>query len=151
MSLLWLLEPYCIGSHQLWAEGYARYSRHRVVLLTMPGRFWKWRMHGGAVTLARLARQQWETEGRPPLLLVSDMLDLPAFLGLTRDFLADVPVALYFHENQLTYPLPPGEKRDLHYAFINYTSALAADRVFFNSAYHRDSFFAELPLSLIHI
>ena len=41
------------GSHQAWAEGYAAHSAHMVELLTLPARFWKWRMHGGAVTLAR--------------------------------------------------------------------------------------------------
>jgi glycosyltransferase involved in cell wall biosynthesis len=37
-----------------------------------------------------------------------------------------------------------------HYAFINYASALAADAVFFNSAFHRDAFFEELPRLLKH-
>ena len=55
------------------------------------------------------------------------MLNLPVFLALVVERLADVPVALYFHENQLTYPLQPGEKRDLHYGFINFVSALRAD------------------------
>ena len=59
-------------------------------------------------------------------------------------------MALYFHENQLTYPLQPGEKRDLHYGFINFVSALRADAVLFNSAYHLDAFFDELPRLLKH-
>jgi glycosyltransferase involved in cell wall biosynthesis len=61
-----------------------------------------------------------------------------------------VPVALYFHENQLTYPLQPGEKRDLHFGFINFVSALRADAVFFKSAYHLNAFFEELPRLLKH-
>jgi glycosyltransferase involved in cell wall biosynthesis len=59
-------------------------------------------------------------------------------------------VALYFHENQLTYPLQPGEKRDLHYGFINFVSALRADAIFFNSAYHLEALFDELPRLLKH-
>ena len=47
-----LLEPYCGGSHQAWAQGYAANSRHDVTLLGLPARFWKWRMQGGALTLA---------------------------------------------------------------------------------------------------
>ncbi|MCB0640911.1 MAG: DUF3524 domain-containing protein, partial [Phaeodactylibacter sp.] len=39
----------------------------------------------------------------------------------------------------------PGAGRDNHYGFINYTSALAADRVYFNSDYHRQSFLQALP------
>ena len=52
MNIL-LLEPYYTGSHAAWTAGYATHSRHPVTVLSMPGRFWKWRMHGGAVTLAR--------------------------------------------------------------------------------------------------
>ena len=142
-----LVEPYCGGSHRAWAEGYAQHSRHRVELLTLPARFWKWRMQGGAATLAEEVQR---LAARPDLLLVTDMLNLPAFLGLTRRLLADVPVALYCHENQLTYPLPPGEKRDLTYGMINWLSMLAADRVLFNSRYHLESWFDELPRLLKH-
>ncbi len=162
-----LIEPYCGGSHRAWAEGYAAYSRHDVTLLTLPARFWKWRMQGGALTLAERA---CSLPSRPDLILASDMLNLPAFLGLTRDFLAEVPTVLYCHENQLTYPLPPlahtsggeegeglpargrerGGKRDLTYGMINWLSMLVADRVFFNSRYHLEDWFEELPRLLKH-
>ncbi|MGC9399612.1 MAG: tRNA-queuosine alpha-mannosyltransferase domain-containing protein [Anaerolineae bacterium] len=142
-----LVVPYFGGSHRAWAEGYARHSRHQVELLTLPARFWKWRMQGGAVTLVEALR---ERDLRPDLLLVTDMLNLPTFLGLARDRLAKVPVALYAHENQLTYPLPPGERRDLTYGVMNWLSMLAADRVFFNSRYHLEDWFDELPRCLKH-
>jgi glycosyltransferase involved in cell wall biosynthesis len=142
-----LIEPYFGGSHQAWAEGYARTSRHQIELLTLPARFWKWRMHGGAATLV----EAFERSGtRPDLLLVTDMLNLPVFLGLVRPRLGGVPVALYCHENQLTYPLRTGEKRDLTYGVINWLSMLAADRVLFNSAYHLEEWFDELPRLLKH-
>ncbi len=142
-----LLVPYCGGSHRAWAEGYKLHSEHDVSLLALPARFWKWRMQGGAVTLAEKARQ---LAVRPDLILATDMVNLPAFLALTRDFLADVPVALYCHENQLTYPFPPGEKRDLTYGMINWLSMLVADRVFFNSRYHLEDWFDALPNMLKH-
>ena len=141
-----LIEPYYTGSHQAWADGYQAHSRHEVRLLTLPGRFWKWRMQGGAVTLAHRSR---DLNQQPELILASDMVNLPIFLTLAGR-LSTVPVALYFHENQLTYPLQPGEKRDLNYGFINYASALRADAVFFNSTYHLESFFDELPRLLKH-
>jgi glycosyltransferase involved in cell wall biosynthesis len=83
------------------------------------------------------------------------MLDLTTFLALTRTHTAHLPVALYCHENQLSYPWSPADRdvshgRDLHYGFINYVSALAADAVFFNSQYHLDSFCKELPRLLKH-
>ncbi|MFN2164819.1 MAG: DUF3524 domain-containing protein [Anaerolineae bacterium] len=153
---IWLVEPYCTGSHEAWAEGYRAHSRHDVQLLTLPGRFWKWRMQGGAITLARQATRildgasEHEGAAHPDLILASDMLNLPLFLSLAGRPLSDVPVAVYFHENQLTYPLQPGEKRDLHYGFINMVSALRADAVFFNSGYHLEAFFDELPRLLKH-
>ena len=144
---IWLVEPYLTGSHQGWAEGYQAHSCHQVRLLTLPGRFWKWRMQGGAITLARTADS---LEEEPDLLLASDMLNLPVFLALAGPKMACTPIALYFHENQLTYPMPPGEKRDLHYGFINVASALRAGTLFFNSGYHQAEFFAELPRLLRH-
>jgi glycosyltransferase involved in cell wall biosynthesis len=152
-----LLSPYHTGSHRDWAESYQRYSRHQIALLTLPGRFWKWRMHGGAVTLARRFAAE---AGQPDAVLATDMVDLTTFLALTRSATAAVPTFLYMHENQLTYPLPgdgrsgpmrrqKGE-RDLHYAFINYASMLAADGVFFNSHYHREALLAALPKLLKH-
>ena len=142
-----LLEPYCGGSHRAWAEGYAACSRHDVTLLALPAHFWKWRMQGGALTLAEQARA---LPCRPDLILASDMLNLPAFLGLTRDFLSGVPAVLYCHENQLTYLFPPGEKRDLTYGMINWLSMAAAERVFFNSRYHLEEWFEALPRLLKH-
>ncbi len=145
-----LLEPYDTGSHGAWLRGYARFSRHRVIPLTLKGQFWKWRMHGGAVTLARMYRERFLHGPQPDVLLATDMLDVTTFLALTRDLTHGLPVALYMHENQLTYPPRPGEKRDLHYGFINYASMLASDRILFNSRYHLEAWFEELPRLLKH-
>jgi len=118
----------------------------------MKGQFWKWRMHGGAVTLAR---EFLSSDFIPDLILATDMLDLATFLALSREKTCRIPVALYFHENQLSYPWSPDDRdikyeRDKHYGFINYTSALAADAVFFNSRYNMDSLLNELPRFLKH-
>lgn len=96
----------------------------------------------------------------PDLILATDMTDLTTFLALARNVIGNIPVALYMHENQLTYPLPSdgsfgpmrrqkGE-RDLHYAFVNYASMLVANHIFFNSKYHFDSVCDELPRFLKH-
>ncbi|WP_303720667.1 DUF3524 domain-containing protein [Malonomonas rubra] len=142
-----LLEPFMVGSHATWAKDFAAHSRHQVEILSLPGNHWKWRMHGGAVTLAH---QFLDGGYRPDLLLATDMLDLTSFLALTREVTANIPVALYMHENQLSYPWSPTDvdpalQRDAHYCFINYISALTADAVLFNSDYHRKDFLAELP------
>ncbi|MBK8901917.1 MAG: DUF3524 domain-containing protein [Anaerolineaceae bacterium] len=152
-----LISPYHGGSHQAWAEGWQQSSQHDITLHTLPDRFWKWRMHGGAITLAR---RFLASGAQPDLIVATDMLDLTTFLALTRRQTAVTPTALYLHENQLTYPLPADGRtgpmrrqlgeRDHHYAFINVASMLAADAVFFNSAYHHRSFFAALPNFLKH-
>ncbi|TXB59433.1 DUF3524 domain-containing protein [Phaeodactylibacter luteus] len=148
---IFVFEPFFSGSHAQWAKGLQAHSRHDVRLFTLPGRHWKWRMFGAAPELARQLRATGE---QPDLVLASDMLDLAGFLGHLHGYLRpDCPVALYFHENQLTYPWSPtdtdvGHKRDRHYAYLNYTSALAADHIFFNSAYHQSSFLGALPAFL---
>ena len=147
---IWLLSPYHTGSHRAWAEGYQAHSRHSVRLFTLAGRFWKWRMQGGAIELA--AQTQEAGHDRPPdLVLATDMTNLPAWLALMRGTLpAATRTVLFMHENQLTYPLRPGEKPDLTYAMINWLSQLSADLVVFNSEYHRRSWFGELPNLLKH-
>jgi glycosyltransferase involved in cell wall biosynthesis len=147
MAYVLIVEPYYGGSHARFVDGLCRHTRHMTTTCTLPARFWKWRMHGAAVTLAR---QVVDAGLQPDVIFASDMLDLTTFQALTRHHLADVPAVLYMHENQLTYPPPPGTKRDLHYGWINYASMLAADRVLFNSQYHYDEFFDELPRLLKH-
>jgi glycosyltransferase involved in cell wall biosynthesis len=142
-----IVEPFLVESHQAWAEGYAAHSGHEVKILGLQGSHWKWRMHGGAITMADRYRQlKW----KPDLILASDMLDLGLFASLLREEIQGVKLALYFHENQLTYPWSVEDTdrqngTDLHYSFINYSSALVADTVFFNSHFHRKSFLEALP------
>jgi len=142
-----LIEPFYADSHKQWADGLIANSKHKIRLLSLPGRHWKWRMFGAAVTLAQQFNELNESYD---LILVSDMLDLSTFLGLTKNKLGQTKTAIYFHENQLTYPWSATDpdielQRDRTYAFINYTSALAADKVFFNSNYHKTSFLNALP------
>lgn len=138
-----LVEPYYAGSHRAWADGYAAHSRHDVRLLTHDARFWKWRMHGAAVTLAAdLAASGGPS---PDVVLVSDMVNVAAFRALAAASLGSAPVVLYMHENQLVYPLSPRDDPDFTYGMINWTSMASADAVWFNSRYHLDTVFSALP------
>lgn len=142
-----LVESFFSGSHRRWARELQSHSRHDIELLTLPGRFWKWRMYGGA---PQLAGELLQKASPTDLLLATDMLDLAGFLGLIRHRYPQTPAALYFHENQITYPWSPDDhdprmQRNNQYGFINFTSALAADAVAFNSAYHRRAFLEALP------
>jgi glycosyltransferase involved in cell wall biosynthesis len=142
LNILWF-DAFHGGSHAAVSQGFQHYSRHRVELLTLPiNGGWRWRMRGAAVTFARLSRSLTK---RPDLIVVTDMLDLATFRALSADVLGGIPTALYFHENQLTYPLPAGRSQDLSFAWTNYTSALSADALLFNSDFHRRSFIDALP------
>ena len=142
-----LLEPWYGGSHRRWADGLRKHSAHAVTIFPLPARHWKWRMHGAAVTFAEQLNRlppDWD------LILASDMMDVALFRSLLADPWRRIPLATYFHENQLTYPVSPRDtdkpaQRDRHYGFVNYTSVLASDRVYFNSHYHMKAFLGALP------
>ncbi len=134
------LEAYHGGSHRAFINGWAKRSRHEFTLLTLPARNWKWRMRHGAITFAEQARELVERGEAFDLVFANDMMNLAEFRGLAPAALRAAPAILYFHENQLTYPVPTAGKRDLHFAMINLLSAIAADAAWFNSAYHRDVF-----------
>jgi glycosyltransferase involved in cell wall biosynthesis len=72
------------------------------------------------------------------------MLNLAEFVGLAPLEIARLPRVIYFHENQLTYPVRFENERDYHFAMTNLTSALAADAVWFNSQFHEESFLGAL-------
>lgn len=132
------LEPYYGGSHRAFLDGWAAGSAHRFTPLTLPPHHWKWRMRHAAITLAEWVRDRWQNGERWDALWCSDMLDLATFSGLCPE-LVGLPRVVYFHENQLTYPVRDERERDLHFAFTNLTTALAADHLWINSAYHRDT------------
>lgn len=152
-----LLSAYHSGSHKSWAEGYIAHSQHNIALHSMPGRFWKWRMHGGALSLAQ---KLLDADDPIDLILTDGMTDVTTLLAMTRHKTHTVPVALYMHENQLTYPLPKDpetgamrrnhNERDHHYVFINYSSMMASSQIIFNSRYHLESWFEALPRYLRH-
>ena len=76
-------------------------------------------------------------------LITTDLIGFSDFKALTGK--ACPPTLVYFHENQLTYPLAPGEQMDYQFGFTDITTALAADMVTFNSYTHYGAFFEGLP------
>ena len=139
-----LVEPYYGGSHRAWADGYRKSSEFDVTILDLPARWWKWRMRGGAVTLAEQAAELASTGYRPDVVLVSSMIDLGLLATLLDRVWGRVPFVMYMHESQLTYPDSPLMAPDASYGFTNWTSTLVADAVVFNSEYHRRVFFEEV-------
>jgi len=138
------LNPYHSGSHLTFLDGWTKNSRHEWTVLTLPGRRWKWRMRHAALSLSRQIRAEIGRGGRWDRLWVTDMLNLAELRGLCPPAVADLPAVVYFHENQLTYPVRNATERDLHFGYSNFLSAIAADQLWFNSAFHRDTFLEAL-------
>lgn len=135
------LSPYHGGSHKAFFKGWTDRSSHHWALLSLPAHKWKWRMRHSSVTFAESVAERVEKHEQSwQLVFCTDMLSLAEFVGLAPEPVRCLPRVVYFHENQLTYPSRTEDKRDLHFAFTNLSTALTADEVWFNSRYHLDSF-----------
>ncbi len=133
------LEPYYGGSHQAFLDGWIEQSVHDWTVLSLPPYKWKWRMRHSAIHFAQEVATLHEKGERWDLLFCSDMLNLAELKGLLPPTVRDLPSIVYFHENQLTYPVQHEDERDYQFAMTNLTTALAADSVWFNSQFHLES------------
>jgi glycosyltransferase involved in cell wall biosynthesis len=133
------LEPYDAGSHAAFTRTLTTEIDADWTVLTLPGRHWKWRARGSAAWFA--LEHAAEVAAAHDLLFASAYLPLAELLGLVPA-LARLPRVLFFHENQLTFPVREewSGERDLHFGFTQLVSALAATRCVFSSAWNRDSF-----------
>jgi len=136
------LESFFGGSHRDFARGLVDHSRHDITLFTLPARFWKWRMRGAALYFAEKMPSPEAFDG----LITTDLMSLSDLQMLMGPALP--PALVYFHENQITYPLAQGETRDVQFGFTDITTALAARRILFNSRTHCNDFFTALPAFL---
>ncbi len=142
------LEPYYGGSHKAFLDGWIQYSRHEWTVLSLPPWKWKWRMRHAAITLASQTSEKIREGGKWDIIFCSDMLNLAEYLGLVPQPIQKLPSVVYFHENQLTYPVAHPQEFDFHYVLTNLITALAATEVWFNSSYHQNIFLDELPVFL---
>ncbi|GGO81687.1 glycosyl transferase family 1 [Marinobacterium nitratireducens] len=132
-----LLSAYDAASHRSWHLGLkARFPRYDWTVLTLPARYFAWRLRGNSLSWAFGER---ETLSRPyDLVIATSMTDLSALRGLVPN-LAGIPTLVYFHENQFAYPRSGRETNTVEPQVLNLYTALCADRILFNSAYNRDS------------
>ena len=142
-----VLEPYFAGSHRAVVEGVlARLGDDwEADLLTLPARKWKWRMRGAGMTMADRARELHDAGARWDLIFASTFVNLAEFRGLAGPAVAGVASVVYFHENQLLYPVRHEAEWDLQFPLTNITSALAADECWFNTAWNLEGFLSEIP------
>lgn len=125
-------------------ESWQRHSQLKWNEIELPPRHWKWRMRHAAWYMAEQANQLWALGKRWHANFCTDMLNLAEFKGLVQPAIANLPTIIYFHENQFVYPNQEAKDRDLHFSITNFSSALAADAIWYNSKFNRDSMAAEL-------
>lgn len=130
------LESFYGGSHREFADCFAEHSQHNVDILTLPDRHWGWRMRWSAKLFAEqlLKRERYE------LIVATDLINLADLTAILSRAAYHVPVLLYMHENQLSYPRSDAKPPPLEHALTDIKNVLIADRTLFNSAFHRDTF-----------
>ncbi|XP_077437137.1 tRNA-queuosine alpha-mannosyltransferase isoform X1 [Vanacampus margaritifer] len=133
-----LLEPFYGGSHKQLLD---LLSAHldSCVAFTAPAKKWHWR----ARTSALYFSQKVPPNPGYRVLFCSSVLNLCELAALRPD-LARLKKVLYFHENQLVYPVRKEQDRDFQYGYNQILSCLVADAVVFNSAFNMDSFLSSL-------
>jgi len=133
-----LLSAYDAGSHQRWREQLAASQPDfHWEVLALPPRFFRWRIRGNALTWLNEPALQTPAD----LIIATSMVDLASFRGFHPRF-ARTPCLLYMHENQFAYPDSGLQHASVEPQVVNLYSAIAADRVLFNSDWNRRSFLA---------
>jgi glycosyltransferase involved in cell wall biosynthesis len=133
-----LLSAYAAGSHVHWREQLAAMLPDwQFTVLELPPRHFNWRVRGNPLYWSLAERDLLEADYN--LVLATSMVDLATLRGLVPS-LAQLPSALYFHENQFAYPVSSKQQGLLEAQMVSLYAALAADRLLFNSGFNRDSF-----------
>uniref|UniRef100_A0A8C2BZ22 tRNA-queuosine alpha-mannosyltransferase n=1 Tax=Cyprinus carpio TaxID=7962 RepID=A0A8C2BZ22_CYPCA len=137
MSVL-LLEAFCGGSHKQLVD-LLKESVEDCVSFTLPAKKWHWR----ARTSALYFMQAVPASSSYRVLFTSSVLSLAELVALRPD-LARLKKVLYFHENQLVYPVRKSQERDFQYGYNQILSCLVADVVVFNSSFNMESFLSSI-------
>ncbi len=137
MNIL-LLSAYDARSHQYWRTGLVdQFPEFQWQVLTLPARFFSWRIRGNSLTWAFNHR---DVLSKPyDLIIATSMCDISALKGFVPA-LAGVPSIVYFHENQFAYPQSGREHPSVEPQILSIYNALAADKVLFNSQFNYNSF-----------
>lgn len=135
-----LLSAYDAASHRYWREQLEHeFAAYHWTQLALPPRYFNWRVRGNAMSWA--LQQSDVLQAGYDLLFATSMVDLATLRGLIPA-LAVTPSILYFHENQFCYPATHQQKHTLEPQMVSLYSGLAADRLVFNSAFNRDTYFS---------
>ncbi len=133
-----LLSAYDAASHAYWHKGLVEHlHQHQWTVLTLPPRYFAWRIRGNSLSWAYSQREVLEQPY--DLVVATSMTDLCALRGFVPH-LASIPTLVYFHENQFAYPESGQEYGNVEPKILNLYTALAADHICFNTEYNRSTF-----------
>lgn len=133
-----LLSAYDAVSHQYWREGLVNaLPDYQWTVLTLPARFFAWRVRGNSLSWALSEREKLIQPY--DLIICTSMTDLSALKGLVPE-LASTPCLVYFHENQFAYPQSGREFNPVEPQMLSIYTALAANKVVFNTEFNRQTF-----------
>ncbi|XP_026872722.2 glycosyltransferase-like domain-containing protein 1 isoform X2 [Electrophorus electricus] len=141
MSVL-LVEAFYGGSHKQLID-LLQESTGDCLVCTLPAKKWHWR----ARTAGLYFMQAIPASPSYRVLFTSSVLNLAELVALRPD-LASLKKILYFHENQLIYPVRKSQERDFQYGYNQILSCLVADVVVFNSAFNMNSFLSSISTFL---
>ncbi len=133
------IETFYGGAHRAFIDGIIRHSFHEFSLLTLPDELWRWRLKTAAFEIA----SELPPAEQFDLVFVTDLINLTDLKMIMGD--KAPPVVLYYHENQHSYPPEKGRAPDFHIRWIDFTNAVAADSILFNSHFQMNSFLNALP------
>lgn len=137
MSIL-IIEAFYGGSHKQLVD-LLQEELGDCVLYTLPAKKWHWR----ARTSALYFSQNIPASEHYRILFASSVLNLTELVALRPD-LGKLKKILYFHENQLVYPVKKCQERDFQYGYNQILSCLVADVVVFNSVFNMESFLTSI-------
>ncbi|XP_007933141.1 glycosyltransferase-like domain-containing protein 1 [Orycteropus afer afer] len=137
MSIL-IIEAFYGGSHKQLVD-LLQEELEDCVLYTLPAKKWHWR----ARTSALYFSQNVPISDHYRILFASSVLNLTELAALRPD-LGKLKKILYFHENQLVYPVKKCQERDFQYGYNQILSCLVADVVVFNSVFNMESFLTSI-------
>lgn len=134
-----LLSAYDADSHKYWREGLvANLPEHQWTVLTLPGRYFSWRIRGNSMSWA-FGEHAATLAAHYDLVIATSMTDLSALRGFVPS-LGKIPTIVYFHENQFAYPATAKARPNVEPQILNVYTALCGDNIVFNSHYNYQSF-----------
>ena len=132
-----VLSAYHADSHRSWLDGLMLHLPELSwTVLSLPPRYFSWRIRGNSLTWAMMNREILTAEY--DVVVATSMTDLSALRGLVPE-LCRWPTLVYFHENQFAYPQSQLQRQGVEPQILNLYTALAADKVVFNSDYNRQT------------